>query len=192
MRIAVASSNPGKLAEFRALLQPLSIEPVSQGELGISGAPEIRGTFIENALDKARHVAAACGLPTLADDSGLVVPALGGAPGIRSARYAGDGASDRDNNAALVAALEGISARGAFYYCVLVLLDSAADPAPLIATGRWDGHIVSEPRGQAGFGYDPHFLLPELGLTAAELGDRKNRISHRAQAMQSLLEQLAR
>jgi XTP/dITP diphosphohydrolase len=191
MKIVLASGNRGKLAELAELLAPLGIEVESQSSFGIAAAPEERATFIENAIDKARHVALHSGLPALADDSGLVVPALGGAPGIRSARYAGQHADDTANNAKLVAALAATDKPRAHYYCALVFLRHSEDPAPLIATARWHGEILTAPRGTSGFGYDPLFYLPELGCTAAELEPaEKNRMSHRGQAMAALLEQL--
>jgi XTP/dITP diphosphohydrolase len=191
MRVVLASSNRGKLTELAALLGPLGIDVVSQSALGIEAAPEERATFIENAIDKGRHVARRAGLPALADDSGLVVPALGGAPGIRSARYAGAHGDDGANNAALLAALADREDRQAHFYCALVLLRHAEDPAPVVATARWDGVILREPRGERGFGYDPLFYLPDLDRTAAELdAEEKNRISHRGRATAALLEQL--
>lgn len=191
-RLVLASGNAGKLREFRALLAPLQIEVISQAELAIEPAEEPYATFVENALTKARHAAAASGLPALADDSGLSCPALGGLPGVRSARFAGDGASDADNNAELLRRLKGAADRSGHYTCVLVALCSADDPEPVIAEGRWQGEIVDVPRGSHGFGYDPHFLLPDLGLTAAELEpEHKNRISHRGLAMAELVRKLA-
>jgi len=190
-RLVLASDNAGKLAELRALLEPLRIEVVPQGRLGVSGAPEPHPTFLENALAKARHAAAATGLPALADDSGLCCEALGGAPGVRSARYAGAAATDAANNAALVAQLEACADRRAHYVCVLVALRAADDPEPLVAEGRWYGRIVSGALGAHGFGYDPHFWIDSLGATAAQLEPRrKNELSHRAMAMRSLLEPL--
>jgi XTP/dITP diphosphohydrolase len=190
-RLVLASGNAGKLREFRALLAPLQIEVISQAELAIAPADEPYATFVENALTKARHAAAASGLPALADDSGLSCPALRGLPGVRSARFAGEAASDADNNAELLRRLRGATDRSGHYTCVLVALRSADDPEPLIAEGRWQGEIVEEPRGVHGFGYDPHFLLPELGRTAAELDpDHKNRISHRGLAMTELARKL--
>ena len=192
-RLVIASDNPGKLREFAALLAPLGFDPVAQAALGIDEADEPYPTFVENALTKARHASAASGLPALADDSGLCVDALGGAPGVRSARYADVAAGtdratqDRANNAKLVEALAGADRRDACYVCCLAFLQHAADPEPLIAFGRWRGIVVAAPRGDGGFGYDPYFLLPDLGLTAAELDrDTKNRVSHRAIAMQRL------
>ncbi len=191
MKLILASGNAGKLAELRRLLEPLGIDLESQAALGIAPAAETRSTFVENALDKARHASRESGLPALADDSGLVVPMLGGAPGIRSARYAGDDADDDANNAKLIAALGDAREPAAHFYCALVLLRHPEDPAPLVATGRWDGRILGEPRGDGGFGYDPLFLVPGAGCTAAELpAAEKNRLSHRGQAMAMLLESL--
>jgi XTP/dITP diphosphohydrolase len=191
MKIVLASGNRGKLAELNALLTPLGIHIESQTAMGIRPLAEERTTFIENALDKARHVSRQSGLAALADDSGLVVPMLGGAPGIRSARYAGDQEDAGANNAKLIAALGDSERPAAHFYCALVYLRHPDDPAPLLATARWDGVIVREPRGQGGFGYDPHFYLPDLGCTAAELpAAEKNRSSHRGRAMAALLEQL--
>jgi len=189
-RVVLASNNAGKMRELEALLAPLGLEIVSQASLGVAEAEEPHDTFVENALAKARHAAAATGLPALADDSGLCVPALGGEPGVHSAYFAGkEGARDeRDarNNAKLVAALRGIDDRSAFYYCVLVLVRWAADPTPLVAEGEWHGEIALEPRGTHGFGYDPHFRTV-FGKTAAEMPpEAKNRVSHRARAMAAL------
>jgi XTP/dITP diphosphohydrolase len=187
MKIVLASSNRGKLRELEALLAPEGCELSGQDDLGIEPAVEDGLTFVENALKKARHASERSGLAAIADDSGLVVEALQGDPGIRSARYAGESASDDDNNRKLVARLRGVANRKAHYYCVLVLLENPADPAPLIASGRWRGEIIDAPRGNGGFGYDPHFLLPDRGLTAAELDpDEKNRLSHRALAVRQL------
>lgn len=190
--LVLASNNRGKLAEFSQLLTPLGFELRTQGELGIDEAEEPHATFIENALAKARHAARASGLPALADDSGICVPALGGAPGVLSARFAGEPKSDAANNRKLVDSLASQADKSAYYYCVLVYLRHADDPQPVIAEGRWNGQIIAEPRGQGGFGYDPHFLLPELGKTAAELSAAdKNRQSHRGQALQALIHKLA-
>ncbi len=190
-RLVLASGNVGKLREFRALLAPLQIEVISQAELAIAPADEPYATFVENALTKARHAASASGLPALADDSGLSCAALGGQPGVRSARFAGDGASDADNNAELLRQLRGAADRSGHYTCVLVALRAADDPEPLIAEGRWQGEVIEVPRGAHGFGYDPHFLLPGLGCTAAELEpEHKNRISHRGLAMAELARKL--
>jgi XTP/dITP diphosphohydrolase len=191
-RLVLASGNEGKLREFRALLAPLDVQVISQSELAIEPAAEPHPTFVENALAKARHASVASGLPALADDSGLSCPALDGAPGVRSARLAGDGASDGENNAALMCRLAGATDRSGHYTCVLVALRAPDDPEPVVAEARWYGQIIEAPRGTHGFGYDPHFLLPHLGLTAAELDpDRKNQISHRGQAMAELARKLA-
>jgi XTP/dITP diphosphohydrolase len=191
--LVVASSNPGKLREFSALLAGLPFEVVAQGDLGVSAPEETGSNFLQNALLKARHAAAATGAAAIADDSGLEVDALGGAPGVHSARYAGCGADDRANNVKLLAALQGVptALRTARYRCCLVFVAGPADPQPLIAEGVWEGAILDAPRGTAGFGYDPYFLLRELGLTAAELDPaEKNRRSHRGQALAALLAQL--
>jgi len=186
-RLVLASNNAGKLAELRALLEGPRWHLVGQGELGIAPAPEPYGTFLENALAKARHAALASGTAAIADDSGLCCAALDGGPGVRSARFAGEHANDADNNAALLRALAGVADRRAHYACVIVALRSADDPEPLVAHGRWDGLIVDAPRGQGGFGYDPYFFLPQAGCTAAELAAAgKNRVSHRAQAVNEI------
>lgn len=191
-QIVLASSNPGKLREFRALLTVLDFVVIAQDELGIDAAEEPHLTFVENALAKARHAAARSGLPALADDSGLCVAALDGAPGVRSARFSGPTADDHSNNAELLRRLQKQPDRRAHYTCVLVAVASADDPEPVIADARWFGEILREPRGSAGFGYDPLFLLPELRRTAAELpAEEKNRISHRGQAMRELARRLA-
>jgi len=190
-RLVLASSNEGKLREFRRLLAPLAIEVIAQAELGIRDADEPHVTFVENALAKARHASACANLPALADDSGLCVRALGGAPGVQSARYAGEPKSDARNNAKLIAALQGIADRRAHYACVLVLVRHAGDPEPILADGAWQGTIVDSPRGTGGFGYDPHFEDLTTGLTGAELPlARKNELSHRGMAMRALLEKL--
>ena len=192
-RLVLASGNAGKLREFRRLIEPLGIAVTAQAELGITDVDEPHVTFVENALAKARHASAQSGLPALADDSGVCVDALGGAPGVHSARFAGEPRSDDRNNAALVAALRGVADRRAHYACVLVLVRRADDPEPIIAEGRWDGRIVDAPRGNGGFGYDPHFEDVETGLTGAELPlSRKNALSHRGQAMRALIERLRR
>ncbi len=186
-RVVIASNNAGKLREFAAILAPLGVEPVPQSEFGVPEAEEPYPTFVENALTKARNAARHTGMPALADDSGICVEALGGAPGVISARYAGEPRSDQRNNQKLAAALAGQANKRAYYYATLVLVRHAGDPQPLIAEGRWAGEVVAAPRGTGGFGYDPYFLLPELGLTAAELApEQKNRISHRALALQRL------
>lgn len=190
-RLVLASRNPGKLKELQALLQPVQWAVVPQDDLAIPEAPEPHPTFVENALAKARHAARHSGLAALADDSGLCVSALGGAPGVISAHYAGEPKSDERNNRKLVESLRGVEDRRAHYYCVLVLLRSAEDPEPLIAEGRWEGEVVLTPQGSGGFGYDPYFYLPALGCTVAELEPaEKNRMSHRALALRRLLEQL--
>jgi XTP/dITP diphosphohydrolase len=187
-RLVLASSNSGKLREFRRLLEPVGFDVLPQAELGIGEADEPHPTFIENALVKARHASRRSGLPALADDSGICVDALAGAPGVRSARYAGDPRSDARNNAALIAALQGVADRRAHYYCVLVLMRHATDPQPVIAEGIWHGRVIDAPRGSGGFGYDPHFEDPATGLTGAELPlERKNELSHRGRAMRSLI-----
>jgi XTP/dITP diphosphohydrolase len=192
-RLVVASGNEGKLREFRRLLAPRELNVIPQAELAIAEADEPHPTFIENALAKARHASAFANLPALADDSGICVAALDGAPGVLSARYAGLPPSDVRNNAKLVAALQGVTDRRAHYYCVLVLVRHAADPEPLIAEGVWHGTIIDQPRGGGGFGYDPHFRDDVTGLTGAELPlETKNELSHRGQAMRALLDRLDR
>src|ERR1700690_42999 len=191
----IASSNAGKLHEIRAMLEPLDCEVLTQSALGIADTQEPHPTFIENALAKARHAAQIAGLPALADDSGVCALALGGEPGVHSARYAGDaaGGEERDarNNDKLVAALAAFSDRRAYYYCTMVLVRHAADPQPLIGEGYWWGEISAHARGRNGFGYDPLFFLPELGKTAAELDSAtKNRLSHRGRALRQLVEKL--
>ena len=183
----LASANAGKAAELDAVLAPLGIALRPMAEFGIVAPEETGLTFVENALLKARHAAAAAGLPAIADDSGLVVPALGGAPGLYSSRYAGPNASAADNNAKLIAALKGVADRRAAFHCALVWLESPLDPAPIVAFGVWHGVIVDAPLGANGFGYDPHFFLPTLGVTAAELPTaRKNQLSHRGAACRQL------
>ncbi len=192
MSVVLASNNPGKLAELKVLIAPLGLDAVSQRDLGIPSAPETRTTFIENALEKARHVSAAAGRPAIADDSGLAVPALGGAPGVLSARYAGESATDSENNAKLIAAMADVDDRRASFHCAVVFMRAPDDPVPVIATAAWSGRIVAEPRGGGGFGYDPHFFVDETGCTAAELDPSvKNEISHRGQAMRALCARLA-
>ena len=191
-RLVLASGNAGKLREFRRLLVPLGIDVIAQAELGIEETDEPHSTFVENALAKARHACAHSGLPALADDSGVCVDALDGAPGVTSARYAGEPRSDARNNAKLIAALRGASRRSAHYYCVLVLMRSADDPEPIIAEGTWHGTIIDEPRGTGGFGYDAFFQDDVTGLTGAEMPrDQKNEHSHRGKAMRALLARLA-
>ncbi len=191
MKLVLASNNAKKLGELSTMLEPLGFELVPQCVLGVPEAEEPHCTFVENALAKARHAARLTGLPALADDSGLCVSALGGAPGVHSARYAGDPKSDERNNARLLAELDGLSDRRAHYVAVLVFVRHADDPQPIIAEGEWHGQVISEPRGSGGFGYDPIVLIPELGLTVAEIGaEEKNRRSHRGQAMARLVEKL--
>jgi len=191
-KLVIASNNPGKLREFQFLLQPLGIEVLTQAQLGIAEAEEPHVTFIENALAKARHVSRLSGLPALADDSGICVTVLDGAPGVLSARYAGDDPkSDARNNEKLLQDMQGVTDRRAHYYCVLVLLHHADDPQPLIAEGEWHGEIAHEERGDGGFGYDPLFWLPEFGKTSAQLErEQKHAISHRGKALKVLLEKL--
>ena len=194
--LLLASGNPGKAREIGALLSPRGIRILTQTELGIVEADEPHDTFLENALAKARHASFASGLPALADDSGLCVEALGGEPGVHSAYYAGaeGGRAERDarNNARLLAVLAGQGDRRAHYCCVMVLLRHARDPEPLVGEGRWHGEIAPEPRGSGGFGYDPLFLVPGRGLTAAELdAEEKNRVSHRGQALARLTARIA-
>ncbi len=196
----LASSNPGKLRELETLLAPLGMEIVPQSGLGVADAEEPHGSFVENALAKARHASRRSRLPALADDSGICVGALGGEPGVHSARFAGDPppgsvtgreAQDARNNEKLVRLLAGKDDRHARYYCVIVLLRHAEDPEPVIAEGSWAGEIVAEPRGANGFGYDPHFFLRDFSKTAAELDpEQKNLVSHRGKALRRLLAKL--
>ncbi len=189
--IVLASNNAGKLKEFSQMLAPLGFEVRPQGEFNVPEAPEPHATFLENALDKARHAARRTGLPALSDDSGICANALSGAPGVMSARYAGEPKSDARNNQKLIADLAAQADKSVYYYCVLVLVRSADDPQPVIADGRWNGELIADARGSGGFGYDPHFWLPALGKTAGELSaDEKNRISHRGQALRALVEKL--
>ena len=189
--IVLASGNPGKLKEFRQMLEPAGYRVVPQSDYHVSEADEPYFTFLENALTKARHVSRLTGKPALADDSGLCVNVLEGKPGVLSARYAGEPKSDDRNNARLIADLAGLPDKTANYYCVLVYVRSADDPQPVIADGRWFGRIVDTPRGANGFGYDPYFWIPEFGKTAAELTpDEKISHSHRGMALRALLEKL--
>ncbi|MGN0918537.1 MAG: RdgB/HAM1 family non-canonical purine NTP pyrophosphatase [Oxalobacter sp.] len=191
-KIVLASGNQGKLREFRQMLEPMGYEIHPQSEFNVTEAEEPFGTFIENALAKARHVSRQTGLPAMADDSGICVDALDGKPGVLSARYAGNPKSDDRNNQKLIADLAGVENRSANYYCVLVYVRSADDPQPIIADGRWSGVVIDEPRGTNGFGYDPYFLVPEFGKTAAELPPaQKNACSHRGKALKALMEKLA-
>ncbi|CAG4884862.1 dITP/XTP pyrophosphatase [Georgfuchsia toluolica] len=190
-KLVLASNNAGKLREFAQLFAPLGIELLPQSAFNVGEAEEPHVTFVENALAKARHCAQATGLPALADDSGICVTALHGAPGVYSARYAGEPKSDQRNNDKLIADLAGKTDRRAHYVCVLALCRHAGDPQPLITEGEWHGEIVATPRGEGGFGYDPYFYLPKHGCTAAELeAAEKNRISHRGVALQQLLRKL--
>lgn len=190
-KLVLASGNPGKLREFGQLLAPFDFEVLPQSAFNVPEAEEPHITFIENAIAKARHAARLTGLPALADDSGLCVSALGGAPGVFSARYGGEPKSDAKNNAKLLADLAGVADRRAHYVAVLVLMRSADDPQPIVAEGEWHGEIIATPRGAGGFGYDPYFLVPGSGLTVAELPhEEKNRRSHRGQALTQLLARL--
>jgi XTP/dITP diphosphohydrolase len=189
--LLLASHNPGKLREFRALLAPLGFDLLAASALGLVPAEEPHPTFVENALAKARAAAAAAGLPALADDSGLCCPALGGAPGIRSARFAGEPTDDARNNAALLERLHGNADRRGHYVCVLAAVRRPDDPEPLIAEARWHGRILTAAQGDGGFGYDPLFWLDDAACTVAQLdADRKNQLSHRGRAMRHLLERL--
>jgi len=199
-KLVLASSNPGKLRELETLLAPLGMEIVPQSSLGIADGEEPHGSFVENALAKARHASRRSRLPALADDSGICVGALGGEPGVHSARFAGEPppgstpvreVQDARNNEKLVQLLAGKDDRRAHYYCVIVLLRHAEDPEPVIAEGSWAGEIVAEPRGANGFGYDPHFFLRDFSKTAAELDpEQKNLVSHRGKALRRLLAKL--
>ncbi|MCB1789613.1 MAG: RdgB/HAM1 family non-canonical purine NTP pyrophosphatase [Gammaproteobacteria bacterium] len=192
-RIVLATGNKGKVREFGELLAACHIEVVPQSDFGVPDADETGLTFVENAILKARNAAAHTGMAAIADDSGLEVDHLNGAPGIYSARYAGDGGSAA-NNAKLLEALDGVpeTARGARFQCVLVYLRHADDPTPLICQGTWEGRILTAPRGDAGFGYDPLFFVPDEGVSAAELAaERKNALSHRGQALRCLLQRLS-
>jgi XTP/dITP diphosphohydrolase len=190
-KLVLASNNAGKLREFQALLAPLDFEVIPQGQLGIPSCEEPFDTFVENALAKARHASGASGLPALADDSGICVDALDGAPGVYSARYAGEPSSDKANNQKLISALQGESNRAAHYVCALVFVNHADDPQPLQVQTQWHGLIQHQPAGTNGFGYDPYFFLPDQNMTAAELDPiLKNAMSHRGQALHELISQL--
>lgn len=199
-KIVIASSNPGKLREFQQMLAPLGIEIVPQSQLGLAETDEPHATFVQNALAKAQHASRLSRMPAFADDSGICVAALGGEPGVHSARFAGGSPAgspgarenqDRRNNEKLIALLNGQADRGAHYYCVIVLTRHADDPEPVIAEGRWHGEVIDTPRGTNGFGYDPYFYLPEFGRTAAELPpEEKNAVSHRGRALAQLVAQL--
>ncbi|MBC7514095.1 MAG: RdgB/HAM1 family non-canonical purine NTP pyrophosphatase [Herminiimonas sp.] len=189
--LVLASNNTGKLAEFGTLLAPLGLLLKPQGDFNVSEADEPYCTFVENALTKARHAARATNLPALADDSGICCNALGGAPGVLSARFAGVPKSDARNNAHLIESLALHADKSAYYYCVLVLVRHADDPQPVIADGLWHGEVIDAPRGAGGFGYDAHFWLPAMQKTVAELSAAdKNRLSHRGQALRSLFDKL--
>ena len=190
-RLILASNNAGKLKEFSELLGPIGFELHTQGEFNVPEAEEPFATFVENALTKARHASRLTGLPALADDSGVCVNALGGAPGVYSARYAGEPKSDARNSDKVIADLAPHADKSAYYYCVLVYVRHADDPQPVIADGAWHGEIIAEARGSNGFGYDPYFLIPSLGKPAAELSPQeKNAISHRGQALRALVAKL--
>jgi XTP/dITP diphosphohydrolase len=189
--LVLASNNAGKLKEFGEMLAPLGFDVRPQREFNVPEAEEPHLTFVENALAKARHAARLTGLPALADDSGVCANALGGAPGVISARYAGEPKSDARNNQKLITDLAPHADKSAYYYCVLVFVRHADDPQPIIAEGRWNGEIAAEARGQGGFGYDPYFWLPAKGKTVAELpADEKNLLSHRGQALRELVGKL--
>jgi XTP/dITP diphosphohydrolase len=190
-RLILASNNAGKLKEFNQLLSTVGFSVHAQGEYDVPEADEPFHTFVENALQKARHASRLTGLPALADDSGVCVNALGGAPGVYSARFAGEPKSDARNNQKMIADLAAHADKSAYYYCVLVFVRHADDPQPVIADGRWNGEMIAEPRGNGGFGYDPHFYIPSLGKCAAELtSEEKNAMSHRGQALRALVEKL--
>jgi XTP/dITP diphosphohydrolase len=194
MKVVLASSNRGKLRELNELLAEIHIEAVSQSEFGVSDAEETGLTFVENAIIKARHAATVTGLPAIADDSGLEVDALNGDPGVFSARYSGVGATDRRNLEKLLAELQGVDGdrRSARFHCILVYMRHQRDPTPIICHGIWEGSIAGAPSGDNGFGYDPVFIVPGRGCTAAELpAGEKNRLSHRGQALRQLLDRLA-
>ena len=191
--LVLASGNQKKLGEMRAILEPLTLKVVPQSDFQVPEAEETGLTFVENAILKARNAAAHTGLPAIADDSGLEVDALNGAPGIYSARFSGADASDAKNNALLIDMLGDLpdAPRSARYQAVLVLMRHPDDPTPLICQGTWEGEILLAPRGNGGFGYDPHFLIPELGVTAAEMDPaEKNRVSHRGHALKALMDAL--
>ena len=190
-RLVLASNNAGKLKEFNELLSTVGFSVHAQGEFNVPEADEPHHTFVENALEKARHASRLTGLPALADDSGVCVNALGGAPGVYSARFAGEPKSDARNNEKMVAELARHEDKSAYYYCVLVFVRHADDPQPVIADGRWNGEMIATPRGEGGFGYDPYFYIPALDKCAAELTkEEKNAISHRGQALRALVEKL--
>ncbi len=190
-KLVIASGNPGKIREIAEMLAPLGLEVVPQSELGVPEADEPHNTFIENALAKARQASRLTGLPALADDSGICVDALDGAPGVRSAHFAGVPRSDERNNRYLLTRLAGQHNRRAHYYCVMVLSRNGQDPRPLIGEGEWYGEILDRPRGTGGFGYDPLFFDPRLGMSGGELDPvRKNQVSHRAKALAAVVARL--
>ncbi len=190
-RLILASNNAGKLKEFSEILGPIGFTLHPQGEFNVPEADEPFGTFVENALEKARHASRLTGLPALADDSGVCVNAFGGKPGVWSARFAGEPKSDARNNEKMIADLEAHADKSAYYYCVLVYVRHPDDPQPVIADGRWNGEITATARGANGFGYDPHFYIPSLGKCVAELSPaEKNALSHRGQALRALVEKL--
>ena len=192
-KVVLATGNAGKLREMREILAPLSMEVIAQTDYDFTEVEETGLSFVENALLKARHACLHTGLPAIADDSGLEVDALNGAPGIYSARYSGPDATDADNNRELLSALDGLSAdqRSARFQCLMVFMRHAEDPTPLISQGTWEGRILEGPRGESGFGYDPLFLIPDRNQTSAELAPEvKNQLSHRGRALQGLLEKL--
>lgn len=190
-KIVLATGNKGKVAELAAMLAPLNIDVIAQSEFDVPEVAETGTTFVENAIIKARHAAKITGLPAIADDSGLEVDALNGAPGIYSARFAGEHASDQDNINLLLEKLDGETKRTARFWCVLVLMRHEHDPTPIICQAAWEGHIVNEQEGENGFGYDPVFFVPELGMTSANLSKQeKNAISHRGKALSELLNRL--
>lgn len=191
MKLVLASNNAKKLKELAGILGPLGWELIPQAELGVAEAEEPHCTFLENALAKARHAARVTGLPALADDSGLCVAALGGAPGVYSARYAGEPKSDARNNEKLLAELAGQTDRRAHYVAVIVFVRHADDPQPIVAEGEWHGEILTTPQGDGGFGYDPLFWIADLQCTVAEVpAEEKNRRSHRGQALAALTKRL--
>ncbi|MCA1979360.1 MAG: RdgB/HAM1 family non-canonical purine NTP pyrophosphatase [Thiobacillus sp.] len=190
-QLVIASGNAGKLREIARILAPYGIEALPQSAFNVPDCPEPHVTFVENCLAKARHASRVSGLPALADDSGICVEALGGAPGVYSARYAGEPKSDARNNEKLIADLHGVADRRAHYTCVMVYVRHPDDPEPVIAEGRWHGEIIDTPRGEGGFGYDPYFFVPQFGKTGAELGeDEKNAVSHRGIALRELVGKL--
>ena len=191
-RVVIATGNPGKLREIAALLDGVHLDCVAQSELGVEPGPETGVTFVENALQKARHAAALTDLPAIADDSGIVVTALGGRPGVYSARYAGEDASDEDNVDKLLEELRDADDRAAHFHCAAVYIRHADDPQPIIAEASWHGTVTRERRGDGGFGYDPVFYVPECDCTSAELApERKNELSHRGMAFRRLAELLS-